>query len=479
MFSSAYCIHFLFHLQSIFFQNVQDDEVFNADKEVYTTYTAVGSSEDIHDIPPLSVQELLNNFEDKRSSTSAQQKPLPIPRKFPRVEGDVETQTGEKQQKPKPSPRNFNSTNTTDISKELSDKLQLQQSKNQCEENSFPTKTKPSKSPPLTSPKPKTKATKPIPKVKLLTHVSITNPPLPPSTDSTTSTCNTGELSPTTDTAKPLEVHNQLYNKLLENNIAEEVKPSSSPPRLTSVNTEQDPVDSTKMAKQNPIKQTSTKQNSVKQTSTKQSSVKQSSTKQPHSSIAYSVVILQPEDASVNTQTDEQNYETVYSEADEDVVVQSPTTPTSSADYLTPVDAIEVISDKVEKVSLKDKRKKYNNKKSGISKSMAEKKSRLSSADELKRRQSLPEFLHGEDKEKRSMHEYEDIDFKKTPKNANVDDVNITSPPASDEEGWNSDEFDSSSADDEELVAIDQPIPKLVSLSQVTWVFFLEFISSN
>lgn len=131
--------------------------------------------------------------------------------------------------------------------------------------------------------------------------------------------------------------------------------------------------------------------------------------------------------------------------------------PTCHEQYLEPIEAQSPVVSPVSKQApksisekVKNKRSKYKSKTATISNSYTDEK--LSPfSDEAKRRQSLPDYL-------------QDI----SPVDKNLSQNNhlyeTVSPAMSDEEGWDSDEFDDASSGEEELavVKMSQAIPKMV-----------------
>lgn len=391
----------------------------------------------------LSVQEILTNFEDKRSTTQAGAfKPFIKPRKN---KSDLSNSKEELKDKGKPIPLPRPLLNQN-VNKELNEKLKTNKPSDVTQEKN--------KSPPVVSPKPQQFSQAKAGPVK-----PIMPKPNTPSNDGLSDSQSATELriaftvagAAVDDSPKPIEAHNQMYNELADNIISTNKDNISNTTEVTSVS---EKVEKTLTAIVTDVpKRTATKQRSTK-------------VQKAESDVAYAVVTLQeppPQTLAVSKNELElhltnntDNYELVYSQPDD---IASPMTPTSPNVYLEPTNVMsgcdDVDGESKSGTSTREKGKRYK-KKTPISKSMAHKKTPMS-AEDLKRRQSLPEFHNQRETNRIPVHEYEDISL-----NTCTPPSDITSPAGSDDECWNSDEFESSSADEEEEVFTEQPIPKLV-----------------
>ena len=365
---------------------------------MFTPYTAVGSHEDIHTLSSqVSVQEILTSFEEKKLLKP----PIPKPRRKSEDGIDEKPAVVKPDTPPKPA-----------IKPKPSPRPCVKPTKSQdtqCKENGAPFKENgdtggvPTKQKsldlPIVPPKPKPKPT-----------------------------------------ASPLQSPRPTAQVNDKPTVARE---ESNPTVITieySVNGSAPTHPSDKQGERQEKKRTGVKQRSTKSVS----------------DLAYSVVDI-AEAAPPGVESKSEGEQVDYDEVTEE--------------YLTPVDAMDVNkcpavlpevtitpgSARPKTPTHKEKRNNFKHKKH-MSKSLAEKRKPNNLVED--RRVSLPDF------HPLNAPIYADVDSNGRPvsdgdKHIYLSADSVASPAVSDEEGWNTDEFDSSSGDEEEEE--EEPIPKLVS----------------
>ncbi|XP_066922392.1 FYVE, RhoGEF and PH domain-containing protein 4-like isoform X1 [Clytia hemisphaerica] len=411
--------------------------------EKFTEYTAVGSHEDIHALAKqISVQEILTNFEDKNHHGI--RKPIPKPRKsIPSIFQELNT--------------NKNGDTTTVANEQKSDDSDNGKTESHKSKRPKPPPRPPSEDKPNIRPDEKpTIATKP----KVLPKPS-SKPPSPPVPDTPSLDQNcvkedqaSDKREPATDKKEPATDTRESATTI---NIEYKVSGGVTP------NNKDSKKDKTKL---------------------KQKSTKPKSFDSMPEAVPYEVVnICTPQPTSDDLYTEIPTGSKVYEDPEEEYLSpvdgnssspEPPETPpaTSTNHYATPSNSGTTSKSSTLR-QLKEKRQKFN--KSKYSKSMVGGSDKKKPAYDPNRRRTVPDLPASLADEMgardRRLSEQQEI-----PIYGNSD---VVSPSPSDDECWNSDEFESTDDEDDADFSIndgdetqesgvtEEPIPKLPHLEGV------------